>query len=68
MGMSIWHLLILFFIILLIFGPQRLEGIGISLGRAVRGFKKGLEGEEETSTTQVTIKKTEEVKKDNTPV
>ena len=51
--MSIWHLLLLFLIILLIFGPQKLEGIGTSLGRAVRGFKKGLEGEDEpTQTTQ----------------
>ena len=52
MGMSIWHLLILFFIILLIFGPQRLEGIGTSLGKAVRGFKKGLEGEETPNTAE----------------
>lgn len=44
--MSIWHLLLLFFIVLLVVGPQKLEGIGVSLGRAVRGFKKGLEGEE----------------------
>lgn len=59
MGMSIWHLLILFFIILLIFGPQRLEGIGTSLGKAVRGFKKGLEGEDETTT----VKKTDDTNK-----
>lgn len=51
MGMSIWHLVLLFFILLLIFGPQRLEGIGVSMGKAVRGFKKGLEGDDETSTT-----------------
>ncbi len=51
MGMSIWHLLILFFIILLIFGPQRLEVIGSSLGKAVRGFKKVLEGDEAQDAT-----------------
>jgi sec-independent protein translocase protein TatA len=45
MGMSIWHLIILFFILLLVFGPSRLEGIGVSLGKAIRGFKKGLDGE-----------------------
>lgn len=43
MGMSLGHLIVLFFILLLIFGPQRLEGIGTSLGKAVKGFKKGLE-------------------------
>jgi sec-independent protein translocase protein TatA len=41
--MSIWHMLILLVILLVIFGPQRLEGIGVSLGRAVKGFKKGLD-------------------------
>lgn len=66
--MSIWHLLLLFLIILVIFGPQKLEGIGTSLGRAVRGFKKGLEGEDElsspgpksTTTTTVDITKKSE--------
>ena len=56
--MSLWHLIILFFILLLIFGPQRLEGIGVSLGRAVRGFKEGMEGEEKKTTT-VVVEKTE---------
>lgn len=41
--MSIAHLILLFFILLLVFGPSRLEGLGLSLGRAIRGFKKGLE-------------------------
>jgi sec-independent protein translocase protein TatA len=46
--MSIAHLILLFFILLLVFGPSRLEGLGLSLGRAIRGFKKGLEeGSEE---------------------
>lgn len=32
-------------------GPSKIEGIGLSLGRAIRGFKKGLhEGEEEAKT------------------
>ena len=41
--MSIAHLILLFFILLLVFGPSRLEGLGLSLGRAIRGYKKGLE-------------------------
>ncbi len=48
--MSIAHLILLFFILLLVFGPSRLEGLGLSLGRAIRGFKKGLEeGSEDES-------------------
>lgn len=41
--MSISHLILLFLILLIIFGPSRLEGIGLSLGRAIKGFKKGME-------------------------
>jgi sec-independent protein translocase protein TatA len=53
--MSITHLILLFLILLLIFGPSRLEGLGSSLGKAIRGFKKGLE------------EGSEEQKADNTP-
>lgn len=39
---SITHLLLFGFIALLFFGPSRLEGLGKSLGRSIRGFKEGL--------------------------
>ncbi len=58
--MSIAHLILLFFILLLVFGPSRLEGLGLSLGRAIRGFKKGLEegSEEEAKKDSFSDKKT----------
>ena len=58
--MSIAHLIVLFFILLLVFGPSRLEGLGLSLGRAIRGFKKGLEegSEEEAKKDSSSDKKT----------
>jgi sec-independent protein translocase protein TatA len=69
--MSFWHLVLLFLILLMVMGPSKIEGIGISLGKAIRGFKKGLqEGEDEIRaqqppattqkqvTTQTTIEKT----------
>ncbi len=58
--MSIAHLILLFFILLLVFGPSRLEGLGLSLGRAIRGFKKGLEegSEEEAKKDSASDKKT----------
>lgn len=43
---SIWHLLIIAGIALLIFGPNRLPRLGKSIGEAIRGFKKGLNGDE----------------------
>lgn len=43
-GMSLWHLLLIGVIVLIVFGPGRLPNVGRSLGEAIRGFKKGLEG------------------------
>ena len=40
---SITHLLIIFLIVLIFFGPGRLPALGKSLGEAIRGFKKGLD-------------------------
>jgi len=56
-SMSTSHLIIVLVILLLVFGPSRIEGIGSSLGKAVKGFKKGIEeGAGSTNTTQVTKK------------
>lgn len=39
---SITHMLILAVILLVFFGPSRLPALGQSLGKAIRGFKEGL--------------------------
>lgn len=44
---SFWHILILLLIVVILFGPSRIEKLGPSLGKAIRGFKEGLEGKEE---------------------
>lgn len=41
-GVSLTHILILVLILLLFFGPSRLPALGQSLGKAIRGFKEGL--------------------------
>ena len=41
------HLLILLVIVVLIFGTKKLGNIGSDLGKAVKGFKDGVKGEEE---------------------
>ena len=46
-GFSIWHWLIVLIIAVLIFGTKRLKNVGQDLGEAVRGFKKGLDGDED---------------------
>jgi sec-independent protein translocase protein TatA len=46
------ELALLLGIALLVFGPSRLPGLGKSLGDAIRGFKKGMEGEDEPPKTR----------------
>jgi sec-independent protein translocase protein TatA len=41
------ELLIIFAIIVLLFGASRLPGLGKSVGQSVRGFKSGLSGDDE---------------------
>jgi sec-independent protein translocase protein TatA len=52
MGLSGWHILLLVIIILVFFGPSRLPSLGKSMGEAIKGFKKGLDGEEIDVTQQ----------------
>lgn len=39
---SITHILLLAVLFLIFFGPNRLPAVGQSLGKAIRGFKQGL--------------------------
>ncbi|KAF1029234.1 MAG: Sec-independent protein translocase protein TatA [Burkholderia plantarii] len=41
-GLSIWHWLIVFLIVVLVFGTKKLRNIGSDLGGAVKGFKDGM--------------------------
>ncbi len=42
MAPGFWQIMIVVLIVLLVFGPGRLPGLGKSLGEAIRGFKKGI--------------------------
>ena len=46
-GLSPVHWLIVIVVVLLIFGPGRLAGVGKGLGEGIRSFKKGLSTDEE---------------------
>lgn len=45
---SPWQLLLIFAIILLLFGTKRLRSLGSDLGSAIKGFKKSM-GDEDTA-------------------
>jgi sec-independent protein translocase protein TatA len=52
------HLLLIFGIALLVFGPKKLPALGKGLGEAIRGFKGSLiEGEEAESALDRETKK-----------
>ncbi|MGB7195201.1 Sec-independent protein translocase subunit TatA [Collimonas pratensis] len=44
---SIWHWLIVLVIVMLVFGTKKIGSMGSDLGKAVKGFKDGVKGEEE---------------------
>lgn len=41
-GLSLTHILVIALFALIFFGPSRLPSLGQSLGKAIRGFKQGL--------------------------
>ena len=51
MGTGSWlHWAILLVVVILIFGTKKLGNVGSDIGRAVKGFKDGIKGEEEKTT------------------
>lgn len=63
LGLGGWEWLIIILIIALIFGASRLANIGPALGKSIRGFRKALKGEDETSELPQAGKPREEKKK-----
>lgn len=56
-----WEIAIVLVLILLIFGPRKLPDLGASLGKSIRGFKRGLkETEDEVKTAVSEVRETKE--------
>jgi sec-independent protein translocase protein TatA len=49
---SIWHWLIVLLIVMLVFGTKKIGNMGADLGKAIKGFKDGIKGEEEKPAAQ----------------
>ncbi len=56
------HLLLILLIVLIIFGPGKLPELGGSLGKAIRGFKKGIAEPEKKTEDMGEAKKLEDKK------
>ncbi|SHH11726.1 sec-independent protein translocase protein TatA [Thermosyntropha lipolytica DSM 11003] len=46
-----WEVAFILIIVLIIFGPGKLPQVGESLGKAIQGFKKAKNGEDEGQTS-----------------
>ncbi len=49
---SIWHWLIVLVVVMLIFGTKKIGNMGGDLGKAIKGFKDGVKGEDDKSSVQ----------------
>ncbi len=59
-GLGIPELLVILFIVLIVFGANRLPEIGSGLGKAIRGFKDATAGKDAIDVTPKEAKGTEE--------
>jgi sec-independent protein translocase protein TatA len=48
-SMSIWHWVIVLVVVVLLFGTKKLGNVGSDIGKAVKGFKDGVKGEDDKS-------------------
>lgn len=68
---SVWHWLIFLVIVLLLFGTKKIRNLGPDLGEAIRGFKKGLGGDDEAKKKdeeEARRKEAEQLRADPKPV
>ncbi len=47
MSLGPLEIVLIVFVVLIFFGPSRLPGLGKSIGSAIRGFKKGISGDDD---------------------
>ena len=65
-SLSIWHWLIVLVVVMLVFGTKKIGSMGSDIGKAVKGFKDGVKGEDDkpgavVPSSQVTDKTTIDV-------
>lgn len=52
MGFNVWSVLLVLLVVVLVFGTKKFRNIGEDLGEGIKGFKKGLQDEEEAKTIE----------------
>lgn len=62
-GLGLPELFVIFFIVLIVFGAGKLPEIGVGLGKALRGFKKGMADSDETASRSMALEQKENIPK-----
>lgn len=55
MSIGPWQVILILAVFIILFGPSRIPGLGSAMGKAIRGFKKGLNEDEIDVTEQSKI-------------
>jgi len=55
-SISPWQIALIILILLVLFGAKRLPALGKSMGEALRNFKKGLDGQEDSKSKDTSQK------------
>lgn len=55
MNLGMTELIVIFGIVILLFGGKKLPGLGKALGDSIRGFKEGLSGDETPAERQARL-------------
>lgn len=67
MGFSIQHLLVVFLIVIVIFGTSKLKNIGGDLGSAIKGFRKAMDSPDEAKSTTPARRDPKQIESDDKP-
>jgi sec-independent protein translocase protein TatA len=51
-GVGVWQLVIVFLILLVVFGSSKIKSLGKDLGESIRGFKDSIDGKDQQKNTQ----------------
>ena len=62
MSPSIWQIAIVVIIALIFIRPKKIPELGSSIGKAIKGFKKGISADEEIDVTNSQNAKSEQIK------
>jgi sec-independent protein translocase protein TatA len=66
-GLSFQHLLVIFLIVIVIFGTGKLKSIGGDLGNAIKGFRKAMDSNDDQKPSTTARRDNKQIESDGKP-